>query len=157
MGERYGWAPMSVVRQWVVVDASPQEVWEVVANPRHLPTWNRYIKSVHDVPENGLREGSSYWTEMGVMGVSFRVTAKVEELDPPRFARIRLSGPLEATVRTWIRPVGTRRSRLEHEVDYRLKGGPLGALIARGLQVVGAPAMLKRGIRAQKRQAEREP
>jgi hypothetical protein len=52
--------------------------------------------------------------------------------------------------------VGTRRSRLEHEVEYRLKGGPLGALIARGLQVVGAPAMLKRGIRAQKRQVERE-
>jgi uncharacterized membrane protein len=154
MGERYRGAPMSVVRQWVMVDASPQEVWDVVSNPRHLPSWNRYIRSVDDVPENGLREGSSYWTEMGVMGVSFRVRAQVEELDPPRFARIRLSGPLEATVRTWIRPVGTRRSRLEHEVEYRLKGGPLGALIARGLQVVGAPSMLRRGIRAQKRQAE---
>jgi uncharacterized membrane protein len=145
---------MSVVRQVVMVDASPQEVWNVVSNPRRLPSWNRYIRSVHDVPENGLREGSSYWTEMGVMGVSFRVRAQVEELDPPRFARIRLSGPLEATVRTWIRPVGTRRSRLEHEVEYRMKGGPLGALIARGLQVVGAPSMLRRGIRAQKRQAE---
>ena len=146
---------MSVVRQWIVVEASPQDVWDTVSNPRHLPRWNRYIRSVHDVPENGLRKGASYWTEMRVMGVTFRVKAQVEELDPPRFSRVRLSGPLEATVRTWIRAVGTRRSRLEHEVEYRLRGGPLGALIARGLQVVGAPSMLKRGIRAQKRQVER--
>jgi carbon monoxide dehydrogenase subunit G len=146
---------MSVVRQWTVVDATPEEVWGVVADPRNLPRWNRYIKSVNDVPENGLRQGSTYWTEMGVMGVSFRVKARVEEIDPPRFARVHLSGPLDAVIRTWVRPVGTRRSRLEHEVDYRLRGGPIGAVIARGLQLLGAPALLRRGLRAQKRQVER--
>jgi ligand-binding SRPBCC domain-containing protein len=145
---------MSVVREWTVIDATPQEVWEVVSDPRNLPRWNRYIRAVHDVPEDGLRKGSTYTTEMGVLGVTFRIKAKVEDLDPPRFARVRLSGPVGAVVRTWIRPVGTRRSRLEHEVDYRLKGGPIGAVIARGLQMVGAPAMLRRGLRAQKRQSE---
>jgi uncharacterized membrane protein len=145
---------MSVVREWTVVDAAPQEVWEVVSDPRNLPRWNRYIRSVHDVPEDGLRPGSTYTTEMGVLGVTFRIKARVEDLDPPRFARVRLSGPLEAVVRTWVRPIGTRRSRLEHEVDYRMKGGPIGAVIARGLQMVGAPAMLRRGLREQKRQAE---
>jgi ligand-binding SRPBCC domain-containing protein len=148
---------MSVVRQWTVIDAAPEEVWAVIADPRNLPRWNRYIKSVHDVPENGLRQGSTYWTEMGVMGVSFRVKARVEEIDPPRFSRVHLSGPLDAVIRTWVRPVGTRRSRLEHEVDYRLRGGPIGAVIARGLQLLGAPALLRRGLRAQKRHVERSP
>ena len=145
---------MSVVRQWTVVDATPEEVWEVVSDPRNLPRWNRSIRSVHDVPEDGLKSGSTYWTEIGGMGVNVRVKAEVEDIDPPRFARIRLSGPVDAVVRTWVRPVGTRRSRLEHEVDYRLRGGPLGALIARGLRAFGAPTLLKRGLRAQKRQVE---
>jgi uncharacterized membrane protein len=148
---------MSVVRQWTVIDAAPEEVWAVIADPRNLPRWNRYIRSVHDVPENGLRQGSTYWTEMGVMGVSFRVKARVEEIDPPRFSRVHLSGPLDAVIRTWVRPVGTRRSRLEHEVDYRLRGGPIGAVIARGLRLLGGPTLLKRGLRAQKRQVERSP
>ncbi|HEX2031816.1 MAG TPA: SRPBCC family protein [Actinomycetota bacterium] len=146
---------MSVVREWDLVDAPPEEVWRVVSDPRNLPRWNRYIRGVHGVPDDGLREGTRYWTEMSVMGVSFRVTAEVEEIDAPRFARIRLSGPIDATVRTWIRPAGRGRSRLEHEVEYRLRGGPIGNVIARGLQLIGVPTVLKRGVRAQKRQVER--
>jgi hypothetical protein len=102
----------------------------------------------------GLRPGDRYWTEMGGFGVRFRVRAELLEADPPRYSRVRLTGPLEAVVRTWIRPAGRRRSRLEHEVDYSVRGGPIGAVVSRALRLVGAPQMLKRGIRAQKRQAE---
>ena len=145
---------MSVVRHQAVVDAPPDEVWRVVADPHNLPRWNRYIRSVEGVPNGDLKQGDRYTTTLGVMGVTFRVDAQVEEIDPPRFSRIRLSGPLEAVVRTWVRPIGSGRSRLEHEVDYRLRGGPVGDVIARGLKLVGAPMLLKRGVRAQKRQAE---
>jgi len=65
-----------------------------------------------------------------------------------------LSGPLDAIVRTWIQPDGSGRSILEHEVDYHLKGGPVGELVARGLRLLGARTLLRRGIRAQKRQIE---
>lgn len=152
--ERYRWASVSRIREHVIVDASPEDVWEVVADPRNLPRWNRFIRAVHDVPEDGLREGSGYWAELGSLGLRVRVPARVEELDPPRYARVRLSGPIDATVRTWIRSAGRRRSRLEHEVEYRLRGGPVGEVIARTLRVAGGPALLRRGIRAQKRQIE---
>lgn len=145
---------MTTVRHWEVVEAPPDEVWAVVSNPRNLPRWNRYIRSVHGVPDDGLRNGSRYWTQMAVLGVTFRVDAEVEELDPPRFSRVRLSGPVDATVRTWVRPAGRDRSRLEHEVDYRLRGGPVGGIVARGLGMFGAPTLLRRGVRAQKRQVE---
>lgn len=145
---------MSVVRQWTVVEAPADEVWSVVADPRNLPRWNRAIRSVEDVPSNGLKEGDRYSTKISVLGVTFHVQAQVEEIDPPRFARVRLSGPIDAVVRTWVRPMGPSRTRLEHEVEYRLKGGPIGNALARGLQIVGAPAVLKRGVRAQKRQVE---
>jgi uncharacterized membrane protein len=152
--ERYRWAAVTRIREHVIVDASPEEVWDVVADPRNLPRWNRFIRAVHDVPEDGLREGSGYWAELGGLGMSLRVRARIEELDPPRYARVRLSGPIEATVRTWIRPAGRRRARLEHEVDYRLRGGPIGEVVARTLRLAGAPTLLRRGIRAQKRQVE---
>jgi carbon monoxide dehydrogenase subunit G len=146
---------MTVVRQSTVIDARPDEVWSVISDPRNLPRWNSLIKAVNGVPPNGLKPGDRYSTEIGVLGVRFTVSARVVEIDAPRSAMIRLTGPLEATVRTWLRPVGKNRTRLEHEVDYRLKGGPVGTLIARGVKVLGAPTILKRGVRAQKNQVER--
>jgi predicted membrane protein len=58
-------------------------------------------------------------------------------------------------VRTSLRPVGTRRTRLEHEVEYRFPGGPVGALLAGAVNRLGAGAILRRGLRAQKEQVER--
>lgn len=146
---------MTVLRQSAVIDARPEEVWKVISDPRNLPRWNSLIRDVHGVPPNGLKPGDRYSTELGVLGARFKVDARVLEIDPPRYSLIRLSGPLEATVRTWLRPVGKERTRLEHEVDYKLKGGPIGSLIARGMKHLGAPMILKRGVRAQKRQVER--
>jgi uncharacterized protein YndB with AHSA1/START domain len=155
MVKRYGGAPMTIVRQSTVVDARPEEVWSVISDPRHLPRWNPHIKTVGGVPADGLKPGDTYWTELRVLGVPFRIRGRVVAFDAPRSAVIRLSGPLDATVRTWLRPVGKSRTRLEHEVDFRFKGGPVGALLARGVRLIGAPTLLKRGIRAQKRQVEK--
>jgi uncharacterized membrane protein len=137
-----------------IVDATPEEVWRVVSDPRNLPKWNHYIRAVHDVPPDGLKEGDRYWTEMGGFGVRFRIRAHVIESQPGRYAKIRLTGPLEAIVQTWVRPAGPRRSRLEHRVDYHVPGGPIGSVVARALRLLGAAPMLRRGVRAQKRQIE---
>jgi uncharacterized membrane protein len=145
---------MTTVRQAVVVDAPPDEVWEVISDPRNLPHWNQHIHAVSGVPDRPLRPGDTYRTEIRILGVPFQIRATVLEVDPPRGSVVRLSGPLEAVVRTWVRPVGRARSRLEHEVDYTVKGGPVGRLIARAVRYLGAPTVLKRGIRAQKQDVE---
>lgn len=154
MVEWNGGAPVNVVRASVVVDAPPQDVWRVVADPRNLPRWNRYIHHVTGVPETGLVKGSTYQAELRVLAVSSPVVATVIDIDPPRSAEVRLEGPLEAVVRTRLKPVGVRRTLLEHEVAYRLKGGPVGEMLGRALSHLGAAAVLKRGTRAQKRQVE---
>jgi uncharacterized protein YndB with AHSA1/START domain len=154
VGQRYRGAIVSRIRESLIVEAPPEEVWEVVADPRNLPRWNRFIRSVRDVPENGLRAGSRYSTVLGGPGVSVKVRAVVEELEPPRYSRVRLSGPLDAVITTWVRPAGSRRSRLEHEVEYHLPGGPVGELLARTIRLLGGRQLLRRGIRAQKRHVE---
>lgn len=146
---------MRVVRAAEMVEAPPQEVWEIISDPRNLPRWNSHIKRVQGVPEDGLKPGSRYTTSLRIVGVPFDVEAEVLEIDPPRYAEIRLTGPLDAVVRTWVRPVGKRRARLEHEVAYRVERiGPAGRVIEQGLRVMGAGTLLRRGTRAQKRQVE---
>lgn len=145
---------MTMVRESEVIDAEPREVWRVIADPRNLPAWSGQVHAVHDAPNGELRAGDTYTVELRLMGLPARIRARVLEVQPERYSEVLLSGPLEATVRTYVRGIGSRRTRIEHEVDYRFRGGPLGRVAARAVGVLGAPLILRRGLRAQKTQVE---
>ena len=139
----------------LVIEAPPQAVWQVVSDPRNLPHWDRHIVRVDGVPADGLREGMRYTTEMRFLAFRTKVEGNVLEWDPPRGSKIRLSGLLNATVTSTIEQLAGERSLLEHVVDYRFRGGPLGELAARSLaRVGGAHLALRRGTLAQKREIE---
>jgi uncharacterized protein YndB with AHSA1/START domain len=146
---------MSRARVTVDVQASPEEVWEVIADPRNLPRWDRHVTKVDGVPDGGLSKGSEYSTQVRFMGVGARMEAKVLKIEPPRYAKVRLRGLMDATVKTTVTSLGNGRSRLEHDVEYDFRGGPLGRLAARALRMTGGPHLvLRRGTMAQKRQVE---
>jgi uncharacterized membrane protein len=145
---------VSVVQVSVVVDAPPEKVWDVVSDPRNLPRWDRHISAVDGVPRSGLHEGSEYQTEIRFLGARAHATSRVIEIRPPDYAKVRVRGLLNATVETWVEPIDDGRSRLRHRVDYRFPGGPLGELAARAVKLLGASAIMDKGIQAQKRQAE---
>src|SRR2546421_597334 len=84
-----------------------------------------------------LVEGSEYTTEFRFMGVGAGVKATVLEIDPPHLSKIRLNGLMDATIETTVRPLGNGRSRIQHDVDYRFRGGPLGAMAANALRMTG--------------------
>jgi uncharacterized protein YndB with AHSA1/START domain len=140
----------------VVVDAPPEAVWEVISDPRRLPHWDRHIVRVEGVPAGGLLEGMRYTTEMRFFAFRSTIDGEVLEWDPPRRSTIRLTGLLEATVTSTIEPLaGGDRSLLEHTVDYRFRGGPLGEIAARSLaRMGGAHLALRHGTLAQKRDIE---
>jgi uncharacterized protein YndB with AHSA1/START domain len=147
---------MSVVTVSVEVDAPAERVWEAISDPRNLPHWDRHISRVDGVPATGLREGTRYVTEMRFIGVRSKIRVQVLEWDPPRLAKFGLSGVLEGAVTSTVEPLEPGRSRLEHVVDYRFRGGPIGALAARSLRMVGgATYALRHGTLAQKREIER--
>lgn len=145
---------MSSIRETAIVDAPPEDVWLVVADVRNLPRWNSHIREVVDAPDRELRAGDSYRVKMRFVGVTSWVRAEVLEIEPVSYSMIRLSGIVNATVRTVVKPVGDRRTHLEHEIDYHFPGGPVGELAARTVRHLGAPAILRRGVRAQKEQVE---
>ena len=145
---------MSVIEAEVPVAAPPERVWAVVADPRNLTRWDRRVAAVRDVPAGGLTSGSGYVVELRFMGVHAEVKARVQELEPPEYAKVWLTGMVDATIETWVRPDGPGRSRLRHRIDYSFKGGALGEFAARTVRMLGAQGMLKRGLMTQKRQVE---
>ena len=88
LDERYGWRPMTSIRQSAVIDATPEEVWRVVADARNLPRWNPHIKAVHGAPDRPLQRGDHYWTEIRIVGVPVKVGAVVVEVEPPKFSLV---------------------------------------------------------------------
>lgn len=146
---------MTAVTVAVDVDAPPERVWEVISDPRNLPHWDRHVVRVTGVPDTGLRDGTRYVVEMRFLALHAKVRARVLEWDPPHRASIRLTGVVDATVTSIVAPLGDRRSRLEHVVEYAFRGGPLGELAARSVRMVGgARYALRRGTLAQKREIE---
>ncbi|MCA1727644.1 MAG: SRPBCC family protein [Actinobacteria bacterium] len=146
---------MSRVRVVVEVEAPREHVWNVIADPRNLPKWDRRVVSVKGVPEGGLRPGTRYVTEVALLAIHARMDAFVLDVRPPEYAEIELSGaPLRATVRTRLTELDPARTRLDQDVEYHVRGGTVGEVLGRGLRYLGAEAVLRRGVVAQKRQAE---
>jgi carbon monoxide dehydrogenase subunit G len=147
---------VSVLEIETKVDAPPDRVWKVVSDPRNLPKWDRRVAAVRGVPPEGLQPGTEYVTDMRFMGVGTRVRAKVLDMRPPEYAKVRLTGLLDAVVETWVQPLDGdgKRSVLRHRIDYRFGGGPLGNFAARALRRLGVQSLLRRGVESQKRQAE---
>lgn len=145
---------MSVVEVSEVIDAPPEAVWEIVADPNNLPLWDHHVYEVAGVPERGLDRGTEYRTAVRFMGAKAHASAKVLEIEPPRYSKVEVRGLLEGIVETWLEPLDGGRTRLRHRVEYRFKGGPIGSLAARAVRLLGASALLRRGIQAQKRHVE---
>ena len=55
--ERDGGGLVTTVAVEVEIDASPEQVWAVVSDPRNLPHWDKHIVEVVGVPPGGLSEG----------------------------------------------------------------------------------------------------
>jgi uncharacterized protein YndB with AHSA1/START domain len=153
--ERQRAALMPTAEVSVEVNATPKHVWKVVGDPRNIPAWERHVVRVEVPSESALGPGSTYTVEMGFMGVGVTVRGEIVEWEPPSRARIRLRGPLDATILTTVASLPRGRSILRHEVTYTFRG-ILGRVVAAGLAALGGAQLgIKRGTLAQKRQIER--
>jgi uncharacterized protein YndB with AHSA1/START domain len=140
---------MTTVEYSVEVDASPERVWELTSDPRNLPHWDKHVVGIR-LPAGGLALGARYEVVMRFFAVRATIAAEVLEWEPPWRSKIRLRGPLDATVTTSIGKLPYGRSVLRHEVEYSFRG-PLGRFAAASLNAVGgAHLALKRGTLKQR-------
>jgi hypothetical protein len=129
-------------------------VWEVISDPRNLTRWDGHIVRVDGLPSDGLVTGSTYTVVVRFLGVTAHAECVVTDLKVPAHAEVEVGGVVEATVRSWVTPLDGGGAQISHRVEYRFPGGPIGTIAARAFQMLGGSAILRRGLQAQKRQAE---
>jgi uncharacterized protein YndB with AHSA1/START domain len=116
----------------VDIDASPQEVWDVVMDPRRLESWVTTHQRVSRAPVP-LSSGSSFEQTLRLAGKTFDVRWSVVEASEPRCAEWRGEGPYgsRALVRYQLASLDGKKTRFEYENDFEVPRGLLGRAAAR--------------------------
>jgi uncharacterized protein YndB with AHSA1/START domain len=120
-----------------VVPAAPDEVWETVADPYHLPRWWPNVRRVEAVTETGFTEVLAAGEQGRPVRADFRVMAHeaphrrvwAQEIEDSPFARVFTAVRVTAE----IEPADAG-SLVRLTIDQRLRGGSrFGApLVRRG-------------------------
>lgn len=107
---------MRAVRRSKTIDASPERVWEVIADPHHMPRWWPQVKRVEGVEEDRFTQ--VFTTRKGR---SVRMDFRLLSSEPP--------GPVEGAVgrRVWEQELeGTPFERVLGEAVTEVVIEPLG-------------------------------
>lgn len=129
---------MSTVSVTIEIDAPPERVWETVMNPDKLGDWVTIHRSVKDVSDDPLKEGSTMEQTLHMRGVSFRVNWKLVDIRRPHTAQWEGRGPAHsrAKIRYKLSGDGDGPTKFEYMNDFSPPGGRLGTLASR--VIVGA-------------------
>ena len=120
------------VERTVRLAAAPQEVYDVVMDPKRLEDWVTIHDHLVDNPPRPLEQGSSLTQCLRLAGQRFKVRWEVVENDPLRKVVWEGRGPLHshARVEYGFEPDGDG-TRFSYVNQYDLPGGPLGRIAGR--------------------------
>jgi carbon monoxide dehydrogenase subunit G len=128
---------VSKLKRDIDIQASPEEVWDVLMDPDHLGDWVTIQDELEEAPEGDLVNGSTLVQRCKVAGQRFELRWKVVEADKPRRAVWEGEGPMgsRATVEYDLSQNGGG-THFHYTNQYRLPGGIIGKI--GGAAVVGA-------------------
>lgn len=125
---------MGTVSTSIEIAASPQEVWDVIMDPKRLDDWVTIHRRLGDVSDDPLTDGSTMEQTLCLRGANFKVNWTVTEYDAPHLAVMEGKGPARsvALIRDTLTPVkgGTR---FDYVNEFKAPMGPLGAMASRVL------------------------
>jgi carbon monoxide dehydrogenase subunit G len=129
---------MSTVHVKIRIDAPVESVWDTVMNPDRLGDWVTIHRSVRDVSDNPLKNGSTMEQVLHMRGVSFHVKWKLVEVSAPHHAVWDGRGPAHshASIRYELSGEDSGPTEFEYTNEFSPPGGRLGSLASR--VVVGA-------------------
>ena len=122
------------VEQEIDLDASPEEVFELLLDVDRLGDWVTAHRSLSEPPDGPLTEGSTFRQKLRVAGVSFEVRWEVARIERPRLVEWRGEGPggSDARVRYALAEHGPS-TRFDYLNEFRLPGGRLTALAGKAI------------------------
>ena len=120
------------IEREVEIAASPEEVYDLVMDPRRLGEWVTIHQGLKDAPAGRLERGSELTQCLRIAGQRFNVRWKVKQADRPRRVVWDGRGPVRSRARAdyALAPAGAG-TRFSYVNEYRAPGGPLGKLADR--------------------------
>ncbi|MEV0413764.1 SRPBCC family protein [Streptomyces sp. NPDC050448] len=121
---------MSAIRESIDIFRSPEDVFDYVTDPTHLPEWQDSAVSARQLDGAPLHLGSKVEITRRMAKREFPMTMEVTELDPPRSWHLHgIDGPVRGDVRGTIEPLDDgKRSRVTLDLDF--EGHGIGKVIA---------------------------
>ena len=120
------------VRESIEIDAPVERVWELVMDPHRLGEWVSTHESVDNVPDGGLKQGSTFDQRMKLAGKGFDVSWTVTACDPPHRAAWEGAGPGGSTAHVvYELSKAGGGTRFDYANGFELPGGALGRVAGR--------------------------
>ncbi len=131
---------MSVVRASIDIDASPQEIWDVIMDPKRFGDWVTIHRKLCHADDGRPRKGFHVEQRLALRGAPFTVKWTATEVDEPHVGTFEGKGPAGsyARVTNRLKDRNGDGTCVEYENEFKAPGGAMGALASRVL-VGGMP------------------
>jgi uncharacterized protein YndB with AHSA1/START domain len=126
---------MTKLEREIEIEASPDRVYDVLADPRSLGDWVTIQEELEEAPEGDLEPGSRLRQRMKVAGRRFHLSWTVIEAKRPERIVWEGRGPMgsEARATYLLSADGGGGTRFSYCNEYGLPGGPAGRLAGRAI------------------------
>ena len=147
---------MSEVITSITIDAPPEQVWDVIMDPRRLGDWVTIHRRLIHGPTGAARAGDEMEQTLHVRGVNFHVHWELTSCEAPTHAIWKGRGPARSHAETEYRLTAIDGgTRFAYRTEFKAPLGPLGAVASRAL-VGGLPEReAKESLRNRKALVER--
>ena len=140
---------MAKLERTIEIDASPEEVYDVLTDPRCLGEWVTIQDELVEAPDPPLEKGDCVVQRMKVIGKSFDVSWDVEVADRPSKVRWTGNGPMGSKARATyeLSSNGNGGTKFSYTNEYDMPGGPVGKMAGKAMTSASgkeADATLKR-------------
>lgn len=117
------------VQEDVELKASPEAVYDLIADPDRLEEWVTIHDELLECTAGGLKKGSELTQCLRLAGQRFKVRWKVVESDRPHRLVWEGRGPMRSKAKVINELKATDQgTRFSYTNEYNLPGGPLGKM-----------------------------
>jgi uncharacterized protein YndB with AHSA1/START domain len=126
---------MTKLEREIEIRASPEAVYDVLADPDCLGDWVTIQEELEEAPDGDLEPGSRLRQRMRVAGTRFRLSWTVVEAQRPSRIVWEGHGPMGSHAKAIyeLSADGDGGTKFSYLNEYGLPGGPAGRLAARAI------------------------
>ena len=126
---------MTKLEREIQIDAPPERVYDVLADPSCLGEWVTIQDELEEAPSGDLVQGDTLRQRMKVAGQRFRLSWTVVEADRPSRIVWEGKGPMGSRAKAVYELTGDGdgRTRFAYLNQYKLRGGIVGRIAGRAI------------------------